>query len=84
MTTQPRFIIADQALRSMTGHFFEYDVSVAANVPAPYQPLIIANSEAGPEVMRHAAAFFKCDFWRPTASRRNVSPRPTSSGPCHP
>ena len=71
MTTKARFIIADQALKSVTGHFYEYDVSVAANVPEPYEPLIVANSEAGPEVLSHASPFFQCDFWGPTAMRRS-------------
>jgi len=54
--------------------FLEYDVSVQPR-PGAFQPLIIANSEAGPDVRQRAAAFFQCDFWGPTSTPARCSKR---------
>ena len=64
----PRFILADQALASTVGHFYEYDVSLMQHVPDGMEPLVLANSELEPSLHAFAEPFFHCDFWRVTGT----------------
>ena len=64
----PRFILADQALTSTVGHFYEYDVSLLEHVPAGMEALVLANVELEPSLHSFARPFFHCDFWRVTGT----------------
>lgn len=64
----PRFILADQALTSTVGHFYEYDVSLLEHVPDGMEALVLANVELEPSLHSFARPFFHCDFWRVTGT----------------
>jgi hypothetical protein len=87
MKEKRRFILIDNALESLAGHFYEYDISVLAQIPkAEYETLLFSNIDAVEEIGEISTPFFQCNFWAPSKKRRRVrspvnrpSPSPVDS-----
>lgn len=73
MREKKRFILIDNALENLAGHFYEYDISVLEQVPAAeYKTLLFSNIDAVEEVREISTPFFQCNFWAPSKKRRKA------------
>jgi len=87
--TKPRFILIDNALTTMVGHYYEYDIALLANIPtSKYDTLFFSNIDAPGELRDLTIPFFQCGFWAPSQNRRPVvihdAGPVASSSPAHP
>lgn len=73
MPDKPRFILVDQALKSLVGHYYEYDASILAVLPPAYDALVFSNIDAVKELQALSTPFFQCDFWAPSMKQRAIS-----------
>jgi len=66
-----RFILADNALKTVVGHFFEYDNSIIASLDRrEYEPLAFSNIDFADREGSIFIPFFRCDFWAKSERER--------------